>query len=144
MSNSAPRRREATIWCSLAGACDAATGAILVANPALVVRLLHLTPAPTEPVYLRFVGVLVGAVGLAYFYPRLRSGDGAWSRLVAVLEMTAGFRLAVAAFVTTTVVTGALGRAWLTVAATDFGVAVLQLALLRSRWGREPSAEVRA
>jgi len=132
------------LWCSLAGACDAATGAILVANPSLVVRLLHLTPAPTEPVYLRFVGVFVGAVGLAYFYPRVRSGAGDWWRLVAMLELTAGFRFAVAAFVTTSVVTGVLGRAWLAVAATDLAIAVFQVALLRSRWRSEPSEEARA
>jgi hypothetical protein len=129
------------LWCSLAGACDAATGATLVVGPSLVVGLLHLTPAPTEPVYLRFVGVFVGAVGLAYFYPRLRSGISAWSRVVATLEMTAGFRLAVAAFVTASVVLGTLGRAWLVVAGTDLAIAVLQLSLLRARWGRELSAE---
>ena len=141
MSALALRRGEAMLWCALAGACDAATGAILVADPSLVVRLLHLTPAPTEPVYLRFVGVFVGAVGLAYFYPRLRSGTGAWSQVVAVLELTAGFRLAVATFVTASVASGTLGRGWLAVAATDLAIAVLQLVLLRSRWGRDPSAE---
>jgi hypothetical protein len=135
------RRRETTLWCLLAGTCDAATGALLVAAPLAVARLLRLTPPPTEPVYLRFVGVFVGAVGLAYLYPILRSGARERAQVVAVLELTAGFRFAVASFVMASVVTRALGPAWLVVAATDLGIGALQLALLRSRWRRELSVE---
>jgi hypothetical protein len=114
---------------------------LLVADPAIVVRLLRLAPAPAEPVYLRFVGVFVGAVGLAYFYPLLRSGARDWAQVVAVLEITAAFRVAVAVFVVASVVVRALGAAWLAVAASDLAVAGFQLALLHSRWGREGSAE---
>jgi hypothetical protein len=114
---------------------------LLVAAPLVVARLLRLTPPPSEPVYLRFVGVFVGAVGLAYFYPALRSGAREWAQVVAVLDLTAGFRFAVAAFLMASVVTRSLGPAWLVVAATDLGIGALQLAVLRSRWRREHAVE---
>jgi hypothetical protein len=125
----------------LAGACDASTGALLVADPSLVVRLLRLEPAPLDSVYLRFVGVFVGAVGFAYLYALMRWGARAWTQIVAVLEITAGFRLAVAVFVGASVAAGALGYTWLVVAASDLAIAVSQLALLRSRWRGERSME---
>lgn len=119
--------------CIAAGASDTGTGALLVVVPGFMLGVLGI-PLPTETVYLRFVGVFVGAVGLAYLYPLLlRDRDARRARLIAALEWTAGVRLAVAGFVAVSVVVGALAEAWLLVGFFDAGVALAQFGLLG--WG---------
>jgi len=115
-------------YCLLAGLCDAATGALLVASPGRVLVLMRVGAPPAEPVYLRFIGVFVASVGLAYLYPLV---FGAAGRLAVVFEVTALVRAAVALFVTVAVAAGALTPPWLSVAFTDAAFAVLQLGLLR-------------
>jgi hypothetical protein len=119
--------RRAGLFCLLAGGGDAATGLLLVAAPALVLHLLGLPPA-ADPVLLRFVGVFVGCVGLAYLYPWMLDGSG--RRLETVLEITAGVRLAVALFLGVAVAVGALRSPWLTVGAYDALLAAAQIGLL--------------
>jgi hypothetical protein len=108
------------------------TGLLLLATPGFVLRLLGVTAPGEDLILLRWVGVFVGCVGLAYIYPwllhpwLLRGDD----RVRMALEITAGVRLAVALFLGVAVVTGQLDLPWMTVGAYDALVAVAQIGLL--------------
>jgi hypothetical protein len=122
------RGRGPALFCLFAGGGDAATGLLLLAAPRLVLRLLGATAPGEGLILLRFVGVFVGSVGLAYLYPwLLRDRD---SRVRTAIEITAGVRLAVALFVGFAVMTGQLDLPWTTVGAYDALVAVAQIGLL--------------
>jgi hypothetical protein len=114
-----------------AGACDAAAGLGLLVAPDLVLRLLAL-PAPVgDRFVLRFLGVFVASVGFAYLYPFLGpAGPRREARLAAVIELTAGVRLAVALFLGCAVLAGR-PPAWLLVGFTDAAFGLSQLALAR-------------
>jgi hypothetical protein len=120
-------------WCALAGSLDALTGLLLVIAPAAVLRMLGAGELPDQPVFLRFVGAFVGAVGLSYLYPFALAPTRRPARLRVVLEVTALERLVIFAFTTTAIAAGTLGARWASVPATDLGLAVAQLWLLR-RW----------
>jgi hypothetical protein len=122
------RGRGPALFCLFAGGGDAATGLLLLAAPGLVLRLLGTTVPGDDLILLRFVGVFVGCIGLAYLYPWfLRDRE---SRVTAVLEITAGVRLAVALFLGIAILTGRLDLPWATVGAYDALVAVAQIGLL--------------
>ncbi|MDY7094572.1 MAG: hypothetical protein SX243_16495 [Acidobacteriota bacterium] len=125
-----PRRTWARAYCLLAGLCDASTGLLLVALPAPTLALMRIPRAPVELVWLQWIGVFVGAVGLAYLYPFVLGSEGRDERLKTVLEITAGVRLAVGVFVLWAVGSGRLPAPWLSVAATDLLLAAVQLWLL--------------
>jgi hypothetical protein len=131
--------RAPALLCLVAGGGDAVTGLLLVAAPALVLRLLGIEPparAAGDLIFLRFAGVFVGCVGLAYLYPWLLGRARREHRLAAAVEITAGFRLAVALFLTAAVAAGTLEAPWLTVGVYDALLAALQLGLLfRGRGG---------
>lgn len=130
-------RRQA-MFCLLVGGGDAATGLLLVAAPALVLRLLGMERPAADLSLLRFVGVFVTCVGLAYLHPWLRDRAARQPRLLAALEMTAGFRLAAALFLGIAVVSGTLEVPWLRVGLYDAAVALAQIALLaRGGFGPE-------
>jgi hypothetical protein len=102
-----------------------------MAAPGLVLRLLGIQHPSGDLVFLRFVGVFVGCVGLVYLYPLLlRNRLVRARRVVAAVEMTAMFRLAVALFLGVTVAAGALELPWVTVGAYDAIVALAQIGLL--------------
>lgn len=125
------------IYCRLAGNADAATGLLLVAAPALTLRLMGASPAD-EPIWVRWVGVFVASVGLAYWLPELsRSESARTARRVSALEFTALVRLAVASFVAWALLTQRLETAFVSVLATDLSLGVLQLAMLRTLY-RKP------
>jgi hypothetical protein len=127
------KRRTAALFCLIAGGGDAATGLLLVAAPGLVLRLLGIDRPDGDLVFLRFAGVFVGCVGLAYLYPWLWRDGARWNaRLTTAIEITAGIRLAVALFLICAVASGALEPAWLTVGIYDAVIAILQL-VLRAR-----------
>lgn len=121
----------ARLFCAIAGGGDAATGLLLVAAPALVLRLLGIArPVGESLVFLRFVGVFVGCVGLSYLYPWLLSDRSRRvPRVLATVEITAGFRLAVALFLGIAVAVGSLELPWVTVGVYDALVALAQLGL---------------
>ena len=124
------RGRGPRLFCLVAGGGDAMTGLLLLAAPRLVLRLLGAdVPGDSggDLVLLRFVGVFVGSVGLAYLYPWLLRGE---SRLRTAVEITAGVRLAVALFLGFAVLTGQLDLPWATVGAYDALVATAQIGLL--------------
>lgn len=121
------RGRGAYFLCALAGLGDAATGLLLVSRPELVLRLLGIPHPGGDLIFLRFVGVFVGCVGLACLYP-LPGGDPL--RMAAALEMTTMFRLAVALFVGASVTAGALATPWAAVGGYDLVLAVVQIGWL--------------
>jgi hypothetical protein len=121
------RGRGPALFCLFAGGGDAATGLLLLIAPGLVLRLLGITVPGDNLILLRFVGVFVGSVGLAYLYPWLLRGE---SRLRTAIEITAGVRLAVALFLGFAVLTGQLDLPWATVGAYDALVATAQIGLL--------------
>lgn len=126
-------RRLSVLYSLLAGTCDTATGVLLLGAPRSTLEILGIEPVPAEPavVYLRWIGVFVGSVGLSYLYPFLLAGGVRRARrLRTVFEVTALVRLAVAAFVLLQVVGRALVPAWLSVSFTDLGLAAVQLGLL--------------
>lgn len=130
-------RRQA-LFCLVAGGGDAATGLLLVAAPALVLRLLGIARPAADLALLRFVGVFVACVGLAYLHPWLRRRAHRRGRLLAALEMTAAVRLAVALFLGLAVASGALEIPWLRVGLYDAAVALAQIGLLaRGAFGHE-------
>lgn len=118
-----------TAYCLAAGSCDLLTGLLLVSAPHLTLGLMGIAVLPAEPIYLRFIGAFVGAVGAAYLYPFLLLQERQ-SRLAVVLEVTALVRLAVGTFVGVGVLIGALAPPWLTVSLTDLLLALVQLFLL--------------
>ena len=122
------RGRGPLLFCLLAGGGDAATGLLLLAAPGFVLRLLGTTIPGDGLVLLRFVGVFVGSVGLAYLYPWLLRDGG--FRVRTAIEITAGVRLAVALFLGCAVLTGRLDLPWATVGAYDALVAAAQIGLL--------------
>ena len=130
--------RGQALFCLLAGGGDAATGLLLLAAPALVLHLLGLERPAADLALLRFVGVFVACVGVAYLHPWLRRRSARQPRLLAALEMTAGIRLAVALFLGIAVASSTLEIPWLRVGLYDAAVALAQIGLLaRGAFGRE-------
>jgi hypothetical protein len=127
----ATRRRLALVLFAVAaGTCDAATGLALLAAPQRVLQFLGVPWPGGDPFALRFVGVFVGCVGLAYLAPFLGApGPRREKRLRAAIELTAGFRLAVALFLGAAVTLGQ-PVGWLLVGSTDAALGLAQLVLL--------------
>lgn len=132
------------VYCALAGSCDLITGLALIAAPGTVLGWMGIAGVPEVAwPYLRFVGAFVAGVGASYLYPLwpwllsvLGTGERP-GRLPAIIEVTALVRTGVALFLVGAVAAGALSAPWLSVAATDATLAVLQLWLLsRGAFGR--------
>jgi hypothetical protein len=124
-----------TIFCLLAGFGDAVTGLLLVVAPAFTLTLMGITLSPSvsssELIYVSFVGVFVGSVGLSYLYPLLGDPTHRLRRWREVLEVTALLRFSVGLFVTWSLVAGDLPWGWVSVPLTDFTLATVQLLILR-------------
>jgi hypothetical protein len=129
------RPRLVFAYALLAGAGDAVTGLLLLAAPALTLRLMLIPDLPAEPIFLRWVGAFVLATGLYYFLPWLqREPARRTAELAVVLRLTCVVRGIVALFTLSAVLTGALSWHWLSVTGCDAVTAVLQLIMLRGRW----------
>jgi hypothetical protein len=121
----------------LTGLSDTSTGLLLIAAPALTLRLMKLHAASDTLPFLSYIGVFVLSVGLACLY-------GAWlaakrapaDKLEVVWLLTAITRGLVAAFVAFKVASGALETGWSTVAFTDGAFALMQCVGLTRRWLR--------
>jgi len=130
------RRHILLLYQLLIGASDTTTGILLLAAPALTLRLMNLAPpdAATLP-YLAYIGAFVLSTGLACFY-------GAWlttrplyaPKLEVVWLLTAITRALVALFVVYQVSTGSLETGWRTVAISDGLIALLQFTGLTQGW----------
>lgn len=132
-------RNGGTLFAWLVGLGDAATGLVLLAAPALFLRLFGFEPLPGEAlVFVRWIGTFVLAVGCAYLLPFAEREPERAARLRGALSWTAAARLLVAAFVAVAVLSGALVVRWCFVGAYDGVVAIAQLALLsRGAFGAE-------
>ena len=117
---------------ALAGACDTATGAGLLAAPSLVLRAMGVGSGPADPTLVRFVGAFVLGVGLAYLGVALRQPRPGRARAVA--EATVAIRASVGLFVTVALASGALPLPWISVPITDLGLAAAQVWLLARGW----------
>lgn len=119
----------------LAGASDTVTGALLIIAPAFTLRLMQLHAPAAALVYLSFIGSFVFAVGLAYIYGAyLVARRGCQSRFETLWLLTAMIRASVAVFVIFQVLAGALEAGWLTVAATDGTLVLIQAVGLLKGW----------
>jgi hypothetical protein len=125
-------KRKLFWWNAGVGAMDACTGLLLLFVPTLTLRLMGLQAIGAEArIFLSWMGAFVFGVGASYFFAlRGRSpeeGEMIW-------KMTALVRAVIACFVVTKVVQGALEPLWLSVAATDAFVALVQLIGIKQRW----------
>ena len=113
------------------GLMDALIGAGLVVCPTLILRLMGVS-APGETVFVSYLGVFVFAVGASHFLVgRFPVDDSARERWTTTWRISALARFCVALFVLIQIVRGTLEVPWLTVAATDFFVAVILTLFLR-------------
>jgi len=120
-----------------AGGGDFAAGLLLVIVPQTALRWMHVSPA-NDPVWIRFIGVFVGCVGLTYFLGLLTwYRDRSALELRTVWKLTAMFRLAAGAFVAMAINLGLLDRAWISVPTADFFWAAVQLAILRKGFPKD-------
>jgi hypothetical protein len=125
------RARLLPAFCAVAGGGDLLTGILLLVRPAAVLAPLGLAVPAESWVFLRWIGVFVASVGAIYLHPwSLPPGSERRSRLRGALEITAFFRLAVAAFVAGAVVASQLASPWLAVGGYDALLALAQLFLL--------------
>ncbi len=120
------------IFLALAGGCDATTGLLLIAAPDFTLDLMQIAMPPSEPIYTRFIGVFVMSMGLSYFLPFFyRPEETRATAVRMLLAFTALVRVCVATFILSSVVLHALAPMWLSVFATDAGLASFQLFILR-------------
>lgn len=110
------------------GSCDALTGLLLMCAPLMTLRLMQISNLPSEPVYLRFIGGFVFAIGSSYFLPFFERTPGQQMQtLRSVWILTAWCRLVIAMFISMALINGALSLPWITVAITDASFACLQV-----------------
>lgn len=120
------------LWSLAVGAMDACTGLMLVAAPALTLRLMFVpTVNAAALVFLSWMGVFIAGIGVSYALVLRgnREGETVWI-------FTAIVRLLIAIFLTLKISSGSLPTAWILVAVTDAVVAIVQLILIRAGWWR--------
>ena len=137
------KRRLLVLYQLLTGLSDASTGILLIAAPALTLRLMGVHGAAGSLVWLSYVGAFVLSTGAACLY-------GAWlvtrafafrvQRLEVVWVLTAITRGTVALFVFVHVASGTLEPGWLTVALSDGALALIQVTGLAKGWLRDALA----
>ena len=117
------------------GFMDALTGLCLLFAPAWTLSMMKVAPRPDAPHLVSYIGVFVFAVGCSHFlagkFPTNEVSCERWKTLWKVSSLV---RFSVAAFVLSSVISGAFEPAWLAVTATDFTVALIfTLLLLRKQ-----------
>lgn len=124
------------LWSIAVGAMDAVTGLLLVFYPASVLAMLKIEPPSADAlVFLSWIGVFVMAVGLSYglaLGKRRSRGETVWM-------VTSIVRILVAVFLTFRIIGESMAMAWILVAVADCVVALVQIAVLRAGWWKEPS-----
>ena len=122
-------------YCALVGACDVATGMLLLFFPEQTMRLMLIPQMPAEPVYLRFIGAFVFGVGAAYWMPFciFENPSARLHSIRTVFSVTTLSRTTVALFVASAVSSQQLRVEWLSVFATDALLAVFQCYLLKTK-----------
>lgn len=126
----------------LAGACDTATGILLICAPEWTLALMGVTHGAFSPAAASFVGIFVLAVGIAYLYATRVPMDAANApRWQTIWGLTALIRSLVSLFLFWQIGTKEMESAWLTVAFTDGALAVVQWVGLENGWLRFDSAK---
>lgn len=121
----------------LAGGGDLASGVLLVSKPQSALQLMRV-PGVSDSVWVQFVGVFVGCVGLSYLFGLISwRMSRSTCELRAVWGLTAVFRLAVASFVITEIALRRLDHAWISVPCIDLLWACVQLAVLKTGFPKE-------
>jgi hypothetical protein len=124
------------LWSIAVGGMDASTGLLLVFFPASVLAMLGIDqPSADALVFLSWIGVFVMAVGLSYglaLGKRRSRGETVWM-------VTSLVRILVAVFLTFQIIGESMAMAWMLVAVADCVVALVQIAVLRAGWWKEPS-----
>ena len=124
-----------TLFQIAAGACDTATGLLLLLSPRITLKLMGVNEIPTEPVLVSFIGAFVLSVGLCYLLfaqtprslPELAAARAAW--LITGLQ-----RLCVGCFVLIAVASKQMEPAWFSITIVDLSIAAFQLTGLRRKW----------
>lgn len=110
---------------------DGITGLMLLASPLFALKMMGVEEVPTDPVYIRYIGVFVMCAGLFYAVPRFSADEGqrlsAWQ---TVFVCTGVLRVCIALFVTWAMWQGLLGRGWSSVPVYDITLALIQFWLL--------------
>ncbi|MEO5917052.1 MAG: hypothetical protein ABIS50_22680 [Luteolibacter sp.] len=120
-------------WSIAVGSMDAVTGLLLIAAPALVLRMLGIAPPSADAlVFLSWMGVFITAVGLSY-----AMALGRRSRGETVWAFTAIVRILVALFLLAKILGGILPIPWGIVGLSDAVVGGIQIAILRMGWWKE-------
>jgi len=119
----------------LTGLPDALTGALLIFNPALTLRLMRLQASQDALPFLSFIGAFVLSVGIACLYGAILSTRPASApKLEVVWLLTAITRGLVAMFVVAEILSGSLESGWVTVAISDGIFALVQGIGLAKGW----------
>ncbi len=119
----------------LTGLSDTSTGLLLIAAPALTLRLMKLHAAAATLPFLSYIGVFVLSVGLACLYGGwLAVEGGPAERLEVVWLLTAITRGLIAVFLVVKVASATLEPGWSTVAFTDGAFAIFQFLGLTRGW----------
>ncbi len=122
--------RLAQLYTVAAGTCDLVAGLLLVVAPARALTLMGVHPLPVEPVYMRWIGVFVFSIGLAYWMPFSGAASTRKEQLRAAWMMTAMVRLSIGAFTAVSIAVGALSSSFWSVPVTDLLLAIIQIVLL--------------
>jgi len=128
-------RRNVIFFLNLgAGLMDGLTGLLLMVSPVFTFRLMGISCPAECHLFVSYLGVFVFSVGVAHFLTGKFPEDAvARERWKTIWLITSIVRLSVAGFVSVRIALGHLEPAWSSVAATDFGVALLFLFLLHQR-----------
>jgi hypothetical protein len=119
------------------GLMDTSSGLMLIATPAMALRLMKLHAAADTLVFISYIGVFVLSVGLGCLYGGLLAVKGASAdKLEVVWLLTAITRGLVAVFVVVKVASGAVEPGWSPVAFTDGAFALIQFIGLARGWLR--------
>jgi len=124
--------KAAYVFSIMAGACDAATGILLLAAPIFTLKLMGISTLPSEPVYMQWIGAFVFSVGVSYFIPFLsRDIDTRRRRATGIFEFTSFIRLVIATFTGVSIFRGTLDASWIAVTFTDLFLAAAQIMMLK-------------
>lgn len=119
----------------IVASADTFTGAGLMLAPAFTLRLMGVNLAPTEDIWIGYIGSFVFGVGLLCTCGALillRQGKRAHMEMLWLA--TAILRISVALYVTLQLLSAQLTLPWLQVAVFDATCAAVQLIGLRRRW----------
>ena len=125
----------------LTGLSDTLTGVLLIASPALTLRLMGLQADPSTFPFLSYIGTFVLSVGVACLYgASLASRPGNSQKLETVWVLTAITRGSVALFIAASIYSRALENGWSTVAISDGSFALVQATGLWKGWLKDAAA----